>query len=166
VTDEATIVRFINQEATMIRSLSLLLSILVVVSSFMVMVIEAKNYTNPIVNVNAPDPGVLFYNGHYYMVTTSGNDVNAFPIRVSTDLVEWKVHGFVFPTWSSSKNPSWAKSDFWAPELHQVGPNRVSLTFTCIFLCCIELSHHTQCMVPSSMFILQHALIMVYYQLV
>ncbi|KAH3765159.1 family 43 glycosylhydrolase [Pelomyxa schiedti] len=77
------------------------------------------DYINPVVNVDAPDPGVLFYDGLFWMVSTSGDDTsNMFPIRKSADLVSWTSIGFVF---NSSTKPSWASKCFWAPELHVVG---------------------------------------------
>jgi beta-xylosidase len=73
------------------------------------------------VNTDAPDPGVLLYKGVYYVVTTSGNAAAAFPIRTSTDLVNWTFRGFVFP---EGKLPAWASQrSFWAPEIHLVGSN-------------------------------------------
>ncbi len=58
---------------------------------------QAQTYTNPVVKVQTPDPGVIYSNGQYYAVTTSGDDADSFPIRTSTDLVNWKQVGFVFP---------------------------------------------------------------------
>ncbi len=79
-------------------------------------------YANPVVDVDCPDPGVLFDGGKYVMTCTSGDAANAFPIRTSTDLATWTAAGSVFP---STKHPSWAKSDFWAAEIHRVGAGYV-----------------------------------------
>lgn len=46
-------------------------------------------------NVNTPDPGVIFYDNAFYAATTSGDDVNAFPIRKSTDLRNWEIVGYM-----------------------------------------------------------------------
>jgi GH43 family beta-xylosidase len=80
-------------------------------------------YANPVIDADCPDPGVLRDGSQYYMACTSGNAGQAFPVRVSSDLVQWKAAGHVFPTGSK---PSWAKGDFWAPELHRVGSGYVA----------------------------------------
>lgn len=59
----------------------------------------------------------------WYLVATSNDAPDAFPILRSRDLVSWELTGFVFP---NGEKPSWAAdgpevSDFWAPELHRVG---------------------------------------------
>ena len=86
-------------------------------------------YTNPVVGNNAPDPGVFFdeETGVYWMVSTSGDSPNAFPIRSSKDLVRWKLEGYAFP---QNRRPSWAKSDFWAPEIHKLFDGSFVLYFT------------------------------------
>lgn len=73
-------------------------------------------YSNPVVNTNSPDPGVLgLEDGRYVAVTSSGFsiDQNIFPIRESTDLVHWRQTGYIFPT-----PPRWALPPFYAPEIH------------------------------------------------
>ncbi|HQP38760.1 MAG TPA: glycoside hydrolase family 43 protein [Polyangiaceae bacterium] len=75
-------------------------------------------FANPVVDSDCPDPGVIRDGSQYVMACTSGNSANAFPLRVSPDLVHWQSKGHVFP---SASKPSWAKSDYWAPELHRVG---------------------------------------------
>jgi beta-xylosidase len=62
-------------------------------------------------------------NGQYVLTCTSGDAPNAYPIYTSGDLVNWTQQGYIFPTGSW---PSWAKSDFWAPEIHQVGGQYVA----------------------------------------
>jgi arabinan endo-1,5-alpha-L-arabinosidase len=57
------------------------------------------------------------------LLVTSNDAPNAFPILASQDLVSWRLQGFVFP---AGQPPAWALtgpevSDFWAPELHQIG---------------------------------------------
>ena len=54
----------------------------------------------------------------YIMSCTSGNAANAFALFESTDLVSWKAKGHILP---AAARPAWAKSDFWAPEIHPVG---------------------------------------------
>ena len=59
----------------------------------------------------------------YYLLVTSNDAPNAFPILRSRTLNDWELSGFVFP---EGRTPSWAEdglgtSDFWAPEMHAVG---------------------------------------------
>jgi arabinan endo-1,5-alpha-L-arabinosidase len=59
----------------------------------------------------------------YYVVSTSNDAPNSFPIVKSKDLTDWEFAGYVFPEGSK---PNWAAdgeltSDYWAPEIHQVG---------------------------------------------
>jgi len=82
-------------------------------------VVDAS-FVNPVINHNAPDPGVAKFGNMWYMVTTSADGTaatGAFPIRASADLVNWTVVGQVFPPHGV---PSWTKSDYWAPEIHHV----------------------------------------------
>lgn len=74
----------------------------------------AERYTNP-VKLSTADPGVLRWNGKYYMVSTAG--VPSFGIYTSDDLVDWRYSGrSVF----DGTHP-WGKDRFWAPEIHRVG---------------------------------------------
>jgi GH43 family beta-xylosidase len=75
------------------------------------------------------DPAVLrVHDGHaggeswYYLLTTSNDAPDSFPITRSRDLVEWEFVGYVFP---KGHKPRWAAegeliSDYWAPEMHKV----------------------------------------------
>lgn len=83
---------------------------------------RAQVERNPVVRKDAPDPGVLRVGHTYYMVTTSGNAPDAFPIRTSKDLAHWHHAGSVLPR---THRPSWAVSDFWAPEIHKVATHYV-----------------------------------------
>eukprot|EP00043_Microstomoeca_roanoka_P007610 m.73448 g.73448 ORF g.73448 m.73448 type:complete len:341 (+) comp13893_c0_seq3:255-1277(+) len=87
-----------------------------------------STYTNPVINANHPDPGVLFYDGKFYAATTSGDNPDAFPIMVSTDLVNWSLAAYVFPA-NSTTRPRWAVSDFWAPEIHQISAEQFNVYF-------------------------------------
>jgi GH43 family beta-xylosidase len=80
-------------------------------------------YTNPVVANDCPDPGVLRDGAQYVMACTSGNAPDSFPIRTSPDLVTWTSRGFIFP---AGHHPTWAASDFWAPEIHRVGTGYVA----------------------------------------
>ena len=64
-----------------------------------------------------------------YLATSSGDVPDAFPLHRSADLVRWERVGSVFPAWKTRKNPSWAASDFWAPDIQRV--NRTH--FACYF---------------------------------
>ena len=79
-------------------------------------------YDNPVVPTSCPDPGVLYDSGQYVLACTSGDAANAYPLYTSPDLATWTAHGFVFP---AGHWPSWAVSDFWAPEVHKVGAHYV-----------------------------------------
>ena len=69
------------------------------------------------------DPAVLKTEHGYYLVATSNDAPDAFPILHSDDLLHWKHESFVFPRGSE---PEWAATgsrvaDFWAPEMAKVG---------------------------------------------
>ncbi len=69
------------------------------------------------------DPAVLKTGDDYYLVATSNDAPDAFPILHSRDLVHWEHQGFVF---AEGQEPAWAASgaqvaDFWAPEMARVG---------------------------------------------
>ena len=62
----------------------LLLSCIAVISHAVLR--AGANYSNPIVQQDGfdlGDPGALFYDGFYYLATSSGDRQNAFPIRRS-----------------------------------------------------------------------------------
>ena len=69
------------------------------------------------------DPAVLRTDDGYYLLATSNDAPDAFPILHSDDLVHWEHRGFVFPEGSQ---PEWTAAgrqvaDFWAPEMARVG---------------------------------------------
>ncbi|MBL0923075.1 MAG: family 43 glycosylhydrolase [Sphingomonadaceae bacterium] len=69
------------------------------------------------------DPAVLKTDEGYYLVATSNDALDAFPILHSVDLETWTHKGFVFPR---GKAPSWTAhgkkvGDYWAPEMAKVG---------------------------------------------
>jgi arabinan endo-1,5-alpha-L-arabinosidase len=71
------------------------------------------------------DPAVLRVDNAsgtwYYVVSTSNDAPDSFPIIRSKDLKKWEFTGFVFP---AGGKPMWAAdgefSDYWAPEMHYV----------------------------------------------
>jgi len=79
-------------------------------------------YTNPVIPGDCPAPGVLHDGSQYVLTCTSGNAADVFPIYTSPDLGHWTLVSHVFPT---NGHPSWAVSDFWAPEIHAVGSHYV-----------------------------------------
>ena len=69
------------------------------------------------------DPAVLKTPDGWWLVATSNDAPDAFPILHSDDLTHWQHKGFVFP---AGKEPSWCATgrkaaDFWAPEMARVG---------------------------------------------
>jgi hypothetical protein len=69
------------------------------------------------------DPAVIRVDEWYYLVATSNDAPDAFPIARSRDLRNWDLRGFVFPR---GQTPPWAAvgegvADYWAPEMHRVG---------------------------------------------
>jgi hypothetical protein len=69
------------------------------------------------------DPAVLKTDDGYYLVATSNDAPDAFPILHSHDLESWSHEGFVFP---EGEAPEWTAQgrkvgDFWAPEMARCG---------------------------------------------
>lgn len=69
------------------------------------------------------DPAVLKTDAGYYLVATSNDAPDAFPVLHSDDLENWQHRGFVFP---QGQQPAWTAAgrrvaDFWAPEMARVG---------------------------------------------
>ncbi|MDB5691832.1 MAG: glycoside hydrolase, family 43 [Alphaproteobacteria bacterium] len=69
------------------------------------------------------DPAVLKTDEGWYLVATSNDAPDAFPILHSPDLERWSHVGFVFP---EGEAPAWTArgrqvGDFWAPEMARVG---------------------------------------------
>lgn len=69
------------------------------------------------------DPAVLKTDDGYYLLATSNDAPEAFPILHSTDLVHWELKSFVFP---EGRLPEWTAQgrftgDFWAPEMVRAG---------------------------------------------
>jgi arabinan endo-1,5-alpha-L-arabinosidase len=69
------------------------------------------------------DPAVLKTDEGYFLVATSNDAADAFPILHSDDLQSWTHRGFVFP---EGEAPDWTAhgrlvGDFWAPEMAKCG---------------------------------------------
>ena len=78
---------------------------------------------HPSILVGYGDPAVLRTDEGWWLVATSNDAPDAFPILHSTDLKQWEPKGFIFP---AGQQPAWAASgrntgDFWAPEMANVG---------------------------------------------
>jgi len=78
---------------------------------------------DPKILVGYGDPAVLKAEDGWWLVTTSNDAPDAFPILHSADLEHWEAGGFVFP---AGQEPAWAAkgrnmADFWAPEMEKVG---------------------------------------------
>ncbi|WP_257452081.1 glycoside hydrolase family 43 protein [Archangium lipolyticum] len=80
-------------------------------------------YQNPVFPNDCADPGVIHDGTQYVATCTSGGAADAFPIRTSPDLVHWTYAGSIFP---AARRPSWASTDFWAPEIHRVGTRYIA----------------------------------------
>ena len=69
------------------------------------------------------DPAVLKTGDDYWLVATSNDAPDAFPILHSEDLIHWEHKSFVFP---EGRQPEWTATgtnvgDFWAPEMAKAG---------------------------------------------
>jgi hypothetical protein len=69
------------------------------------------------------DPAVLKTREGYWLVATSNDAPDAFPILHSADLARWEPKGFVFP---EGTEPAWTANghnvaNFWAPEMVDAG---------------------------------------------
>lgn len=78
---------------------------------------------HPQILVGYGDPAVLKTEDGWWLVATSNDAPDAFPILHSTDLRRWEPKAFLFP---SGREPVWAAkgrntADFWAPEMARVG---------------------------------------------
>jgi arabinan endo-1,5-alpha-L-arabinosidase len=78
---------------------------------------------HPQILVGYGDPAVLRTDEGWWLIATSNDAPDAFPILHSVDLRKWEAKGFIFP---SGGQPAWAATgrnaaDFWAPEMARVG---------------------------------------------
>jgi hypothetical protein len=78
---------------------------------------------SPLTTAGYGDPAVLRTDEGYYLVATSNDAPDAFPILYSNDLEAWSHQGFVFP---EGQAPGWTAqgrnvADFWAPEMAKCG---------------------------------------------
>jgi len=78
---------------------------------------------SPTILAGYGDAAVLKTDAGYYLVATSNDAPDAFPILHSEDLIHWEHKGFVFP---EGQQPAWTASgrfaaDFWASEMAKIG---------------------------------------------
>ncbi|HEV2593636.1 MAG TPA: glycoside hydrolase family 43 protein [Sphingomicrobium sp.] len=78
---------------------------------------------DPRILVGYGDPAVLKTDEGWWLVATSNDAPDAFPILHSNDLEKWEPKGFIFP---SGQEPAWTatgrnRADFWAPEMARIG---------------------------------------------
>ncbi|ABF52473.1 glycoside hydrolase family 43 protein [Sphingopyxis alaskensis] len=78
---------------------------------------------SPLTSAGYGDPAVLKTDEGYYLVATSNDAPDAFPILFSADLEHWEHKGFVF---AEGHAPEWTAhgrhvGDYWAPEMARVG---------------------------------------------
>jgi len=78
---------------------------------------------SPLTSAGYGDPAVLKTDEGYYLVATSNDSPDAFPILFSEDLEHWVHKGFVF---EEGHAPKWTAhgrnvGDYWAPEMARVG---------------------------------------------
>ena len=73
-------------------------------------------YTNPVLNLDFPDPTVIKAPDGLYYAYATNNTVNGklinIQVRKSQNLVDWEDLGDALP-----QKPSWANKDFWAPHV-------------------------------------------------
>jgi GH43 family beta-xylosidase len=73
----------------------------------------AREYRNPVVPQNCPDPFVLRFNGRYYAYGTGeAGDGRYFPVYSSSDLLSWEFEGGALPPLAGAD-----AHDYWAPEV-------------------------------------------------
>ena len=78
---------------------------------------------SPTILAGYGDPAVVKTDRGYYLLATSNDALDAFPILHSNDLTHWEHRGFVFP---DGRQPEWTAhgrhvGDYWAPEMARAG---------------------------------------------
>jgi beta-xylosidase len=76
--------------------------------------LAAGTFRNPVVSDNFADPFILEVEGTYYAYAT-GDGLDNYPVRRSTDLVTWETLDDAMPVLAT-----WASGDTWAPEVMAV----------------------------------------------
>ncbi len=76
----------------------------------------SPQYANPVFAGAHPDPSVLRVGDVFWATSTSNQFAPLFPLMKSTDLVNWRLVGSIFP-----RPPAWSDGRYWAPELARMG---------------------------------------------
>ena len=71
----------------------------------------AQAISNPVLNIDFPDPTVIVAEGKYYAYATQSGK-NNIQVAVSANLQQWKLLGDALPV-----PPVWADKHFWAPHV-------------------------------------------------
>jgi len=71
---------------------------------------------SPVLAGDWPDPTVIFADGEYAALATSGEWAPSFRVLRSPDLQAWRITGQVF-----RRPPRWVQSTLWAPEITRLG---------------------------------------------
>lgn len=77
----------------------------------------ASTYTNPMIDVDLPDPAVLWDNGSFYLTHTMGGPIPGWGLWKSNNALQW---GFDRHLLTTGNKPAWIQGDLWAPEIHRV----------------------------------------------
>ena len=78
---------------------------------------------DPRIHAGYGDPAVLKTDQGYFLLATSNDAPDSFPILRSDDLRDWEFVGFVFPQGQAPEWTAhgWRVGDFWAPEMARIG---------------------------------------------
>ncbi|GEM_PF-6925506 len=81
--------------------------------------VGSATYTNPVLNADRPDPSVLYDNGYFYMMHTTGPSPSWPLLRSKTlGVGGWEFLGNML---NASNTPSWMGNDLrWAPEIRKL----------------------------------------------
>lgn len=77
----------------------------------------ASTYTNPILDVSLPDPGVIWEDGTFYLTHTMGGPNEGWGLWKSGDGKTWSFDRHLL---TAANKPEWMKGDYWAPEIHHI----------------------------------------------
>ncbi len=78
--------------------------------------VAALAVPSPVLAGDWPDPTVIFADGEYAALATSGEWAPSLRVLRSPDLQQWRITGAVF-----RRPPRWVQSTFWAPEITRLG---------------------------------------------
>ena len=78
--------------------------------------VAALAVPSPVLAGDWADPSVIFADGEYAAVTTSGEWAPSLRVLRTPDLRQWRITGAVF-----RRPPRWVQSTLWAPEITRLG---------------------------------------------